>query len=54
VRVRGYESKLRLVYITGNGKIKPAILITNDFDISLNELVIKSSRRWFIEKEISV
>jgi transposase len=51
--VRDYKGKLRQVYITGNGKLKPAILITNDFDLPLNKLVRKYSRRWLIEKGIS-
>jgi len=53
VTLTGYSGKVRQVCITGNGKIKPAILITNDFDISLENLVRKYARRWLIEKEIS-
>lgn len=52
-KAKDYEGELRQIYMTGNGKIKPAILITNDFDLSLNALVRKYSRRWLIEKEIS-
>jgi hypothetical protein len=44
---------VRQVSITGHGKIKPALIITNDFDISLNDLVRKYSKRWIVEKEIS-
>jgi len=53
VTLTGYNGKVRQVCITGNGKIKPAILITNDFDIPLENLVRKYARRWLIEKEIS-
>ena len=53
VNLRGYDGLVRQVCITGNGKIKPAIIITNDFDISSNELVRKYAKRWLIEKEIS-
>ncbi len=53
VTLKGYSGKVRQVCITGNGRIKPAILITNDFDISLENLVRKYARRWLIEKEIS-
>jgi len=44
---------VRQVSITGHGKIKPALIITNDFDISLNDLVRKYSKRWIVEKGIS-
>jgi len=44
---------VRQVSITGHGKIKPALIITNDFDISLNDLVRKYSKRWIVEKCIS-
>jgi hypothetical protein len=59
ITLRGYcdpsgESKeIRQVAITGNGKIKPALIITNDFDISLEVVVRKYARRWLVEKEIS-
>ncbi len=52
VYLRGYNKEIRQIYITGNGKIKPAIIITNDFDISTNEVVRKYARRWLVEKVI--
>ena len=39
--------------MSGHGKIKPAIIITNDFDTSLEEIVRKYSKRWLVEKEIA-
>ena len=51
--LRGYEGTIRQICITGNGKIKPAILITNDFGISAENIVRKYAKRWLIEKEIS-
>ena len=33
--------------------IKPAIIITNDFDITLESVVRKYAKRWIIEKAIS-
>jgi len=48
-----YEGEIRQVFITGNGKEKPAVLITNDFAISLQSLVRKYSQRWLVEKDIS-
>jgi len=59
ITLRGYCDKtgaikeLRQVAITGNGKIKPALIITNDFEISLEAVVRKYARRWLVEKEIS-
>jgi transposase len=49
----GYDGSLRQVFIAPAGKIKPAIIITNDFDIPTVELVRKYSRRWLVEKDIS-
>jgi len=44
---------MRQVAITGHGKIKPALIITNDFDIKTEALVRKYARRWLVEKTIS-
>jgi len=49
----GFDGKIRQVSITGHGKIKPAVLITNDFDLTTESLVRKYARRWLIEKEIA-
>ena len=51
--LKGYDGQVRQIYLTGNGKIKPAIIITNDFDTSAANIVQKYSRRWLVEKEIS-
>lgn len=53
VTMTDYDKPIRQVAITGHGKTKPALLITNDFDISTSELIRKYSRRWLVEKEIS-
>ena len=37
----------------GHGKIKPALIITNDFELKAEEIIRKYSRRWLIEKSIS-
>jgi hypothetical protein len=52
-KLKGYEGSVRQVSITGHGKIKPAIIISNDFEISTENLVRKYAKRWLIEKEIS-
>lgn len=60
-RVKAYEEKilpkrygkeLRQIAIKGN-RIKPALIITNDFDLKIEEVVRKYARRWLIEKGIS-
>jgi hypothetical protein len=53
VKLKGYEGEIRQVNITGHGKIKPAVIITNDFEIPLNQLVRKYTKRWIVEKTIS-
>ena len=59
ITLRGYcdqtgaAKELRQVAITGNGKVKPALIITNDFEISLETVVRKYARRWLVEKGIS-
>jgi hypothetical protein len=44
---------IRQITITGHGKIKPAVLITNDFELSVEAIVRKYSRRWLVEKGIA-
>ena len=60
VILQGYKNEkadspktIRQIIITGHGKIKPAVLITNDFDISVEAVVRKYSRRWLVEKGIA-
>ena len=51
--VDGANKKIRQIAITGNGKVKPALIITNDFDIKVETVVRKYARRWLVEKQIS-
>jgi hypothetical protein len=53
VMLNGYDKEIRQITITGNGKIKPAIIITNDFDLPIEQIIRKYARRWLVEKEIS-
>ena len=53
VYIKAYGKTIRQVAITGHGKIKPALIITNDSDIALEALIRKYSRRWLVEKGIS-
>ena len=51
--LKGYEGIIRQISITGHGKIKPAIIITNDFDLNVEKIVRKYTKRWIVEKAIS-
>lgn len=53
VFLRDYDSDIRQISITGHGKIKPALIITNDFELPLEQIVRKYARRWIVEKAIS-
>jgi hypothetical protein len=53
VFLRDYGADVRQIAITGHGRIKPALLITNDFDRPCREMIRKYAGRWLIEKEIS-
>jgi len=52
-RIKDYEDPIRQIYLSGHGKVKPAIIITNDFDTPVEEIVRKYSKRWLVEKEIA-
>ena len=53
VFIKGYDKEIRQITITGNGKIKPAIIITNDTDLHVEQIIRKYARRWIVEKTIS-
>ena len=53
VFLRDYGKKIRQVAITGHGKHKPALIITNDFDCAVKHILRAYARRWLVEKEIS-
>ena len=53
IELTGYGKTIRQVAITGHGKIKPALIITNDFELKADEIIRKYSRRWLVEKAIS-
>lgn len=53
VFLRDYGADVRQIAITGHGRIKPALLITNDFEQPCQEMIRKYARRWLVEKEIS-
>ena len=51
--IKDYGKKMRQIAITGHGKIKPALIITNDFDMKVEEIIRKYAKRWLVEKTIS-
>ena len=53
VVIKDYGKPLRQIAVTGHGKIKPALIITNDDDITVENVIRKYSRRWLVEKCIS-
>ena len=53
ITLRDYDGELRQIIVRGNGHEKPAFLVTNDFDVSLELLVSNYSRRWRVENVIS-
>ena len=53
VFLRDYGKEVRQIAITGNGKIKPALIITNDLELPQIDIVKKYARRWLVEKTIS-
>ena len=60
ITLQGYKDEktdksktIRQIIITGHGKIKPAIILTNEFDLSAEAIVRKYCRRWLVEKGIA-
>lgn len=53
ISLDGYEGTLRQLIITNTGREKPSFLITNDFEMSLKDIVLKYARRWLVEKSIA-
>ena len=53
ISLPGYDGQLRQVIITGNGREKPAFLITNDFDSDVALVVGNYARRWRVENGIA-
>ena len=49
----GYGRKMRQVALSGHGRERPALIITNDFELDVETLVRKYARRWLVEKTIS-
>lgn len=50
---KDYGKPLRQLALSGHGKEKPALIISNDFDLKAEEMVRKYAQRWLVEKDIS-
>jgi hypothetical protein len=48
-----YNGHLRQVIVRGNGREKPAFLISNDFEVPVELLVSNYARRWRVENVIA-
>jgi hypothetical protein len=53
VELPGYDGELRQIIIRGNGREKPAFVITNDFDSDVELVVGNYARRWRVENGIA-
>lgn len=53
VFLKEYGKEIRQIAITGHGKLKPALIITNDFELRKEVVIRKYARRWLVEKTIS-
>jgi transposase len=53
VQLKKYDGLVRQLIVKGNGHEKPAMLITNDYDMPLELLVGNYARRWRVENGIA-
>lgn len=53
IKIKDYDKEIRQIAITGHGRIKPALIITNDFALSQAEVIRKYAKRWLVEKTIA-
>lgn len=53
IKLKNYDGSLRQLVVKNNGRKQPAFIVTNDFDISIKQAVLKYARRWLVEQAIS-
>ncbi len=53
IQLRGYDGDIRQVIVRGNGREKPAFLISNDTEALVEALVGNYARRWRVENGIA-
>lgn len=50
--ITDYEGSIRQIFVTGTGRELPMIVITNDFNSSVKEILLKYAKRWRVENNI--
>ena len=53
ITLKGYDGMLRQLIVTNSGREKFSFIITNNFEKSTKEVLLKYSRRWLVEKSIA-
>jgi hypothetical protein len=53
IHLAEYGKNIRQIAITGHRKIKPALILTNDFTIKVADVVRKYAQRWLVEQDIA-
>jgi len=53
IELTGYSGSLRQIVMRGNGRSRPAFLITNDMDSPVERIVSDYARRWRVENVIA-
>ena len=52
ISLRDYDAPIRQIVMKDNGREDPAFFITNDFNATAKEIVLKYAKRWNIENAI--
>jgi hypothetical protein len=52
-RLKDYQGELRQLIIKNNGREQPVFIITNDFEITTKQAVLKYAQRWLVEQAIA-
>ncbi|UCE08032.1 MAG: hypothetical protein JSW07_08390 [bacterium] len=53
ISLNGYDGVVRQLIVTNTGREKPSFIITNDFEMSSKNVLLKYARRWLVEKSIA-
>jgi len=53
ISLKDYQGELRQIIVKNNGREQPAFIITNDFDITAKQAVLKYAQRWLVEQAIA-
>ncbi len=53
IELKDYQGELRQIAIKNHGREQPVFIITNDFNLSARQVVLKYAKRWLVEQAIS-